>query len=177
MRPIVLLLLLLFAIGCASKAVDDGVPEVREKLYIDANLAFSMMVPEDWKRSFITPPPGSPARYSVRWKGAIKDEPVRLIELQVALLPITSRLESSPAILQELALSHPALTITGQQQLADQPDAPLVFSGRTPDRQHQLMLVTARQGHFRIELSAPTEDFAAYELLFTEILASFQPFD
>lgn len=177
MRQIILpaLFLLLLGSGCAPKVADETGEVVREKLYYDANLAFSVTVPETWKRSFITPPPGSPGGYSVLWRGDLAEGAEGIIELQVDLLADAARQESASTTLQKLARSHPGLIITGQHRRSDDPDAPLVFSGHTPDRQHQLMLIPGRQGRFQIELSAPEEDFAALQVLFAEILASFQP--
>jgi len=168
------LILLLLTVGCAPKLPEGAGHDVRKKLYYDANLAFSVAIPEEWQRSFISPPSLSPASYAVFWRGQIEQQP-RYVEMHVARLNVHDQEELRSAALEDFGQAHPGFTVTSNRPLSEEPDAPALILGHTSSRLFQLVLIPARGGGFRIDLSTPPEDFETYQPLFDLIVGSFQP--
>jgi len=168
------LILLLLTFGCAPKPPEGTGGDLRKKLYYDANLAFSIAVPETWERSFISPPSLSPASYAVFWRGQIEQQP-RYVEMHVARLNVHDQEELRSAALEDFGLAHPGFTVTADRALSEGSDAPVLILGHTPSRSFQLALFPVPDGGFRIDLSTPPEDFETFQPLFELILSSFRP--
>jgi len=171
------LFLVLFAAGCAPKMTDGTTGDLRKKLYYDANLAFSIAVPEDWERKFISPPRQSPARYAVHWQGDIESRQSRLAEMNVALLAGADRDAMLRTSLADFAEAHPGFEVTVQNELDDQTDSPPDILGRSSSRQYRIVHIPAPGGSYRIDFSTPKDDFSTYQPLFDLILGSFQQLD
>ncbi|HKI50473.1 MAG TPA: hypothetical protein VJ995_00215 [Geothermobacteraceae bacterium] len=169
------LLLLLLIYGCAPKLPEGAGDDLRKKLYYDANLAFSVAVPEEWDRSFISPPPMSPAKYAVFWRGAIDELPPRYVEMHVARLGDQNHEQLRNAALNDFKLAHPGFTLTAEKPLSDALNAPILLLGHTSSRSFQLVLFLPPDVGFMLDFSAPPEDFETYQPLFNLILDSFQP--
>jgi hypothetical protein len=172
-----LAILLFFCCSCAPKMPGGDIGDLRKKLYYDANLAFSVAVPEDWERKFIAPPANSPARYAIFWQGRINPQQPRRVAMDVALLRGDMNDEMIDASLADFSLAHPGFTVTSRKGLTDEPDAPLEILGHSPTRFYKIVHIPAEDRVFRMDFSTPPEDFDGYQPLFDLIIASFQAVD
>lgn len=168
------LILLLLICGCAPNLPEGTGGDLRKKLYYDANLAFSVAVPEEWERSFISPPPMSPEKYAVFWRGEIEEQPPRYVEMHVARLKYQNHEQLRNAALNDFGLAHPGFTLTAERPLSDASNAPILLLGHTSSRFFQLVLFLSPDGGFMLDFSTPPEDFETFQPLFDLILSSFQ---
>lgn len=172
MRLTILLLVLLFA-ACAPKLPQGTNGELRKQLYYDANLAFSVAIPEGWQRQFVIPPNISDADYAVVWK-APGPQPTQQIILTV--VRIANRTERATAnSLAEFSSEHPGFNIITQSAKPVNPAIEQEVLGHTPSRTYRVVHLIGGNHLFRFELSTPPELFEQYQPLFDLILASFEP--
>jgi hypothetical protein len=168
-------ILLLVCCSCAPKMPGGAAGDLRKKLYYDANLAFSIAVPEAWDRKFITPPAHSPAGYAICWQGLIDPQQPRRVTMNVALFGGAMSGELLSASMADFTLAHPGFSVTARKSLTDDPDAPLEILGHSSARFYKIVHLSAADRVFRFDFSTPPEDFDSYQPLFDLILASFHP--
>jgi hypothetical protein len=170
-------ILLILCCGCAPKMPNGSTGDLRKRLYYDANLASSIAVPEDWERKFISPPAHSPTEYAIYWHGQIDRQRPRRVTMNVALFSGAMSAEMIARSLADFTLAHPGFTVTSQQSLTDEADAPLEIIGRSSTRFYKIVHLSAADKIYRFDFSTPPEDFDSYQPLFDLILASFQPIE
>ena len=172
----VALSLIIVLSGCQSMMPDeDKKPAYRVELHIDGNLDFSMEHPEKWPEVPPTVAEYDRLKQSVRWSSVKEGD-----RQKGALVTVTSRLPEEigggfPTMVRAYLAEHPRLTLLKQQSF-DHPAAPAYeLMGTEGTRTLQVFFLTSPHRAFTLEFSAPTEAFAQFAEIFSEMLLSFRP--
>jgi len=174
-RYLPFVLLALFLNACAPKAPADQVSRQPKRVYFDANLEFSITIPEPWKRQFVRSPEGAGALYEVRWTGVLPELPGNRIEMEAMLLPPGALENVESSGLKDFVLGHPGFQLESRSQFAQLSFPASEAFGQTAQRSYLIFHIAAPKHLYRIAFSTPPEVFEHYLPLFHEIIESFTP--
>lgn len=177
-----LLLLLLTALlvsGCSSSAPKNSAgKELTKKLYLDANLEFSLTVPEDWDRRFVTTPHYSTAPYAVLWSSAADPTQPENTPVEIQATVMKSRSAVDQQQLADLFIqSVPGFTSTTLRPLEDALIPTLELMGHSAVRSYRVLFIQDTGRCYQLSFSAPPEAFEKYRPIFDMVLFSFAPLE
>jgi len=175
---IVPLLLLALLAGCSSTPKDSNGKELHKKLFLDANLEFTLTVPQDWLRAFTPTRIGAPVSYGVHWQ-APPDGPAETSippEIRVDILAAGTPLDG-PELTTAFERDHPGFTSTAARLLEDVLFSTLELLGHTPARTYRILYIQTPERLYRVSFSSRPEEFDRNQPLFDMVFQSFSPLD
>lgn len=176
--PLILLTVFLLS-GCGASAPKDADgKEFTKKLYLDANLEFSLTVPEDWSRRFVTTPQSSTAPYAVLWSSPVNSEEPdgAVIEIQATVMQPEDT--DDPQQLADLfSQSVPGFNTTALRPLEDVLIPTLELLGYNAARTYRVIFIQDTDHLYLLSFSAPPEHYEEYRKIFDMVFFSFAPLD
>jgi hypothetical protein len=178
-RPNFLLCLipLLFALasGCATRSAEEtGIRDHLETYYFDAELAFAIEYPSDWKLER-----GSgrqPESCTVHWQSsAPKDNAEPVVRAAVVACALSHWPGGPEAMQAGFLAEHPALEISERKEIVLPGGEATMLLGNDASRAHLAAILRTESRGYIVTFSTPSRDFASYRPLFDEMLASFKP--
>lgn len=168
-------LLLALSSGCApGPAEDAGILEHMETYYFDAELAFAIVYPSDWKLER-----GSgrlPESCTVHWQSSIlQDNGEPVVRAAVFACPRSHSPGRVEAMQADFLAERPALDISEEKEVVLPGGKATMLLGNDGSRGHLAIFLETDSREYILTFSTPGSDFENYRLLFEEILESFQP--
>jgi len=171
-------ILLLFLFSCSTAPKGSDGKELHKKLYLDANLEFTLTVPDDWSRRFLPATVGSPATYAVLWQSPVdKENPdIEPAEIRVDLLSRQTSMDEK-SLAGIFQLSHPGFNSTAVRRLEGALFTTVELLGHTSARSYQVFFIQAPKQVYQISFSSAPEQFAPNQQLFKLVFGSFVPLE
>jgi hypothetical protein len=168
------LILLTVCSGCARQsAAEAGIDDHKETYYFDAQLAFAIEHPADWK--LLRGGKDAPASCTVRWQSPPEregEEPV--VRAEVSACPSLHESGGSEKMREDFLLAHPTLVLTEDKVVELPGGTGLMLVGTDPMRTYLAAFLPSANRGYILTFSAPGEKFDSYRPLFAEMLESFR---
>jgi hypothetical protein len=177
--PILLLslaaLLLALASGCAPRPAEEaGILEHKETYYFDAELAFAIEYPSDWKLERGSGRP--PESCTVHWQSSTqKDHTEPVVRAAVVACPLSHWPGEPVAMMADFLASRPALQISEEKEIALPGGKATRLLGKDASRTHLAVFMRTMSRGYIVSFSTPGSDFENHRPLFDEMLESFRP--
>jgi hypothetical protein len=145
-----------------------------ETYYFDAELAFAIEYPSDWKLERGSGQP--PESCTVHWQSSIlKDNAEPVVRAAVVACPLSHWPSGAEAMQADFLAEHPALGISEEKEVVLPGGKGTMLLGNDASRTHLAVLLGTESRGYILTFSTPSSDFEKYRPLFEEILESFQP--
>jgi len=168
-------LLLVLSSGCAPSPGEEAAALERlETYYFDAELAFAITYPSDWK--LVRGDDRAPESCTVRWQAPIEQgrtEPVATAE--VVACPLSHWPGGVVAMQAEFLAKRPALNISEEKEVMLPGGKGTMLLGNDISRTQLAVLLETESRGYIVAFSTPNADFDGYRPLFEGMLQSFQP--
>jgi hypothetical protein len=168
-------LLLALLPGCAPRPAEEaGILEHLETYYFDAELAFAIEYPSDWKLERGSGRP--PESCTVHWQTSIlKDHTEPVVRAAVVACPLSHWADGPVAMRDDYLAARPALQISEEKEVTLPGGKATRLFGKGASRTHLAVFMRTESRGYIVSFSAPAGDFGSYRPLFDEMLESFRP--
>jgi hypothetical protein len=171
------LISLLFTLssGCATRSAEEaGVLEHLETYYFDAELAFTIEYPSDWKLERGSGPP--PESCTVHLQSSVlKENADPVVRAAVVACALSHWPGGAEAMQAGFLAERPDLSISEQKEVVLPGGKATMLLGNDASRAHLAVFLRTESRGYIVTFSTPSRNFENYRPLFDEILESFQP--
>jgi hypothetical protein len=145
-----------------------------ETYYFDAELAFAITYPSDWKLERGSGRP--PDSCTVHWQSAIlKDHTEPVVRAAVVACPLSHWPGGAEAMQADFLAARPALGISEEKEIVLPGGKATMLLGNDASRGYLAAFLATESRGYILTFSSPPGDFEKYRPLFEEIIESFQP--
>jgi hypothetical protein len=168
-------LLLALSMGCAPRPAEDaGILEHMETYYFDAELAFAIEYPSDWKLERGSGRP--PESCTVYWQSSKpEDHTEPVVRAAVVACPLSHWSGGAKAMQADFLAERPALGISEKKEVALPGGKATMLLGNDASRGYLAVFLDTESRGYILTFSTPGSEFEGYRPLFEEVLESFQP--
>jgi len=174
--PIILILFpFVFLPGCSpGPGSDSGAIDQLENYYFNADLAFAIAYPADWKIATGSGQP--PESCSVHWRSAEgESDAPSLLEATVAACPGSYWADGLEAMKAAFLTRRPGFTFSREEEMTLPWGKATRVLGRDQSRAALILFLETGERGYIVTCSTPESEFERYRPLCEKMIVSFQP--